>query len=150
MKPAPCSLLLMSRVEAGRGLNGVPVGVPLGVVLPARDFLEEERGVTLLLRKLFTGVDRSSRGPPLGVVLASLLSDLRDIGVVEGIADAASRGVTGDFAVRFVASAGINGLLMLVVLYLSAGIFWRRKGLYKVVTRCLDVFVMVYRTIESR
>lgn len=51
-------------VDEGRVLLGVPEGVVVGVdcVLPTptRDFLDEERGVMLLLRNDLTGVDRSS------------------------------------------------------------------------------------------
>lgn len=41
---------------------GVPVGVPEGVVfaLSTRDFLDPDLGVTLMLRKVDTGVERSS------------------------------------------------------------------------------------------
>ena len=62
-------------------LQGVLVGVAFGVdcplCVPTRDFLDEDRGVTLSLRKAFTGVDKSSR-LALGLFLVSLRSVLRD------------------------------------------------------------------------
>lgn len=49
--------------DVGREDVGVWVGVPFGVEeelsTPMRDFLDDERGVTLLLRNAFTGVTSS-------------------------------------------------------------------------------------------
>ena len=54
-----------SMVEAGLELLGVPFGVPVGVdeALSTRDFLEDDLGVILELKKAFTGVDMSSIKP---------------------------------------------------------------------------------------
>lgn len=107
-------------VEAGRELLGVAVGVPLGVdealSTPTRDFLEDERGVMLLLRKGLTGV-ASSRAVlltlavlPLLVRAVRLLCELFAEAVVGATA---SRGVRGVFAVRLLASVGFSGLGLL-------------------------------------
>jgi hypothetical protein len=111
----PSSLGGKSVMDVGRDEDGVLMGVPLGVddglSKPTRDFLDEERGVTLLLRKAFTGVTS-----PYGVVLALgvaalVLRSLRPgcealVGVAEGAL--ASRGVRGVFAVRLLASFGFR------------------------------------------
>jgi hypothetical protein len=47
-------------VEDGREDVGVPLGVDEALSTPTRDFLDEERGVMLLLRKALTGVTSSS------------------------------------------------------------------------------------------
>lgn len=85
--------------------------------LSTLDFREDDRGVTLLLRKAWTGVANCS----LGVVIVasparSLWVDLRlNVGVVT----AASLGVTGDLTARFEARVGFNGRLALFALTLS-------------------------------
>ena len=90
--------------------------------MPTRDFLDDERGVTLLLRKVLTGVKSSlATGSPFGVFPVSLLSGRRGREVFVEVADAARRGVMGVFAVLFVARVGIKGRLLLT-LYLSVGI----------------------------
>jgi hypothetical protein len=73
--PSPLSALpgprvsSKSTVDVGRVavgvLDGVPLGVDCALLVPTRDFLDEERGVILLLRKALTGVERSSRGVAL-------------------------------------------------------------------------------------
>lgn len=120
-------MLSISIVDAGRALLGVPDGVPLGVdcvlLVPTRDFLDDDRGVILLLRKAFTGVDKSSLAPvfAFGVLPVSLRSGRRGWGVFVGVAEAASLGVMGDFTVLFDARVGISGRPLLA-LYLSVGI----------------------------
>ena len=90
--------------------------------MPTRDFLDDERGVTLLLRKVLTGVKSSlATKSPFGVFPVSLLSGRRGREVFVEVADAARRGVMGVFAVLFVARVGIKGRLLLT-LYLSVGI----------------------------
>ena len=90
--------------------------------MPARDFLDDERGVTLLLRKVLTGVMSSlATESPFGVFPVSLLSSRRGREVFVDVADAARRGVMGVFTVLFVARVGIKGRLLLT-LYLSVGI----------------------------
>jgi hypothetical protein len=91
--------------------------------VPTRDFLDDERGVTLLLRNVLTGVVKSSLATesPFGVFPVSLLSGRRGREVFVEVADAARRGVMGVFAVLFVARVGIKGRLLLT-LYLSVGI----------------------------
>lgn len=104
-------------VEVGRDVVGVLVGVPLGVddrlSTPTRDFLEDERGVMLLLRNAFTGVTSSTTTELTLGVVALLLRTFRvdcallAAGVaVEGAA--ARRGVNGVFAVRLLASFGLR------------------------------------------
>lgn len=91
--------------------------------MPTRDFLDDERGVTLLLRKVLTGVVKSSPATesPFGVFPVSLLSGRGGREVFVEVADAARRGVMGVFAVLFVARVGIKGRLLLT-LCLSVGI----------------------------
>lgn len=105
-------------MDPGRELLGVAEGVPLGVddVLstPTRDFLEEERGVTLLLRKAFTGVTSlcEEAAGLAGVVplLVRVVRVLDELTVEEAVGATASRGVKGVFAaVRLLASVGFNG-----------------------------------------
>jgi hypothetical protein len=76
---------------------GVPVGVLFG--LSTRDFRDPDLGVMLLLRKVDTGVDKSSRLEPTGVVRISERASLRDNGVaaVNGAAPA---------------TLGVNGVLL--------------------------------------
>jgi hypothetical protein len=104
-----------SIVEAGREGAGVPVGVPLGVdealSPPTRDFLEDDRGVTLLLRNALTGVTSSTTTDLTRGVVAVLLRTERPdceaaVDVVEGAT--ASRGVRGVWAVRLLASFGLR------------------------------------------
>jgi hypothetical protein len=45
--------------EVGREVVGVLLGVDVVLSTPTRDFLDEERGVMLLLRNGFTGVTSS-------------------------------------------------------------------------------------------
>lgn len=70
-----------SIVEAGRETLGVLDGVTLGVELllltPTRDFLEDERGVMLLLRKALTGVWSSGGAVFARGVLPTLLRGVR-------------------------------------------------------------------------
>lgn len=111
----PCSFSGNSVEEFGREDDGVLIGVPLGVddalSKPTRDFLDDERGVTLLFKKAFTGVTSSYTVLfALGVV-AALLRTLRLVcallaEAVEGAT--ASRGVSGVFAVRLLASFGFR------------------------------------------
>jgi hypothetical protein len=103
-------------VDVGRVLLGVPEGVPLGVLLelltPTREVLWDERGVTLLLRNVFLGVDTSSCEPALGLgVEPTLLRGVRVCVALAEVTEAARRGVMGFFAVlvAVVASAGFNG-----------------------------------------
>jgi len=108
-------------MEVGREEDGVWMGVPLGVddglSKPTRDFLDEERGVMLLLRKAFTGVTS-----PYAVELALALAlgvvafaprSLRpgcDCEALAGCAVGApaSRGVRDVLAVRLLASFGFR------------------------------------------
>lgn len=72
----------------------MPFGVPVGVVLAlsTRFFLEPDLGVILLLRKVDTGVEKSS----LGVVIISERGARRDNGVeTAGCVEPATRGVKG-------------------------------------------------------
>ena len=103
-------------VEVGRELVGVALGVLLGVddalSTPTRDFLDDERGVTLLFRNALTGVTSTwAVGVALGV-FPLLVRTLRlgCEGVAEGgVCATASRGVMGVFAVRLLASVGFSG-----------------------------------------
>jgi hypothetical protein len=99
-------------VEFGREEVGVLMGVPLGednvLSTPTRDFLDEERGVILLLRNAFTGVTSSCTVLlTLGVVALLVRTGRLDC---ETLADTveASRGVRGVFAVRLLASFGLR------------------------------------------
>lgn len=104
-------------VEAGREVVGVLMGVPLGVddalSTPTRDFLEDERGVILLLRNAFTGVTSSTTTELTRGVVALLVRTFRVdwVLVVPGVAvegAEARRGVNGVFAVRLLASLGLR------------------------------------------
>lgn len=116
----------MSIDDVGREALGVTLGESLGELTstPARDFLEDERGVMLLLRKALTGVTLScvatgARGVvPLLVrrarelVLMVLPVVLWEVAVAVAVAVlgvAARRGVKGVFAVRLLASEGFSG-----------------------------------------
>lgn len=113
--PKPCSLGGKPIVEVGLDetgvLDGVSFGVDGGLSKPTRDFLEDERGVILLLRNALTGVTFSC-APILTRGVAALL--LRMVRLLcELFADAAegataSRGVRGVFAVRLLASFGFS------------------------------------------
>ena len=123
-------------MDAGRVLLGVLQGVAFGVELvllvPTRDFLDELRGVILLLRKDLTGVERSSWEAvlPLGVLVTLLRTVRVDCELLAEAIEGASRGVMGVFAVRVVASVGFNGRPLLFAFERSAGIVWRcRRGL---------------------
>jgi len=98
------------------------VGVPLSGVdwaLSTLDFREDDRGVTLLLRKAWTGVENCSLEVVVDAEPArSLWVDLR---LNVGVAAAASFGVTGDFTVRFDARVGFNGRFALFAPALSQG-----------------------------
>lgn len=92
----------------------MPLGVDDVLSTPTRDFLEEERGVTLLLRKAFTGVTSlcEEAGGLAGVVplLVRVVRVLDELTVEEAVDATASRGVKGVFAaVRLLASVGFNG-----------------------------------------
>ena len=112
----PCSRCEKSTVELGRELLGVADGVPLGVddalSTPTRDFLDDERGVILLLRKALTGVTFSWAAAAALGVLPTLLRAVRvlwELTVEEAVGATASRGVKGVFAVRLLASVGFSG-----------------------------------------
>jgi hypothetical protein len=100
-------------VERGREGAGVLVGVPLGVEealsAPTRDFLDDERGVMLLLRKALTGVTSSTTVElTRGVVALVVRTGRPGVGAVAVVVEgAASRGVRG-FAVRLLASFGLR------------------------------------------
>ena len=113
-----CEVLLWAKstVEPGRELLGVADGVPLGVddalSTPTRDFRDDERGVTLVLRKALTGVTVSWTAGATRGVLPTLLRAVRVPGaltVEEAVGATASRGVKGVFAVRVLASVGFSG-----------------------------------------
>lgn len=104
-------------MEVGREVVGVLMGVPLGVEdalsTPTRDFLEDERGVMLLLRKAFTGVTSSTTTELTLGVVALLVRTFRVDCVLVVFAEAAEgaearRGVNGVFAVRLLASFGLR------------------------------------------
>lgn len=102
------------------------LGVELGLPKPTRDFLEEERGVTLVFRNDLTGVEKSSCEVPLtrGVTepAALLLRTVRaDCEVLPEARLGARRGVTGVFAVRVVASVGLSGRPLVLVFVRSTG-----------------------------
>jgi hypothetical protein len=112
-----CSFGAKSIVEAGREVVGVLMGVPLGVddalSTPTRDFLEDERGVMLLLRNAFTGVTSSTTTELTRGVVALAVRTFRVGWVLLGAAVAvegaeARRGVNGVFAVRLLASLGLR------------------------------------------
>lgn len=119
LNPPVWSLVWWSTVEPGRELLGVTEGVPLGVdealSTPTRDFLVEERGVTLLLRKGLMGVTSLCEGAgaaTLGVVplLVRAVRVLEELTVEEAVGATASLGVKGVFAaVRVLASVGFSG-----------------------------------------
>ncbi len=104
-------------IEVGRDEVGVAPGVLLGVdealSKPTRDFLDDDRGVMLLLRKGFTGVTSSRTAVfTLGVVAALLLRIGRPLCEVfddANVGAPARRGVIGVLAVRLLASAGFSG-----------------------------------------
>ena len=105
-------------MEPGRELLGVAEGVALGVdealSTPTRDFLEEERGVTLLLRNALTGVtslcDEATDLAGVAPLLVRVVRVLDELTVEEAVGATASRGVKGVFAaVRLLASVGFNG-----------------------------------------
>ena len=94
-------------------LDGVPFGVEFALLAPTRVFRADERGVTLLPMKAFTGVPSSctaevGRGAVPGVLRAVRLAAVVVV-FVEEAAEVASRGVTGVFAVRVVAREGFKG-----------------------------------------
>ena len=103
-------------MDVGREVVGVALGVLLGVddalSTPTRDFLDEDRGVTLLLRKGLTGV-LSSRAAVLTLGVDALAPRTVRVPcwvfVEAGVAAAARRGVMGVLAVRLLARVGFNG-----------------------------------------
>lgn len=86
----------------------MPPGVEFALPVPGRVFLEDERGVTLLLMKDFTGVTSSYTAVFTRGVAPRALRAGRPAGVL-AVEGAASRGATGVFAVRAVARVGFNG-----------------------------------------
>jgi hypothetical protein len=90
------------------GAPGVPlaVGVPRGVlfVLSTRDFRKPDLGVILLLMKVDTGVVKSFRDEPTGVV-SSGRAFRCDNGVLAGDDDPATLGVNGVLLLLFAALA---------------------------------------------
>jgi hypothetical protein len=91
----------------------VPLGVDDALSTPTRDFLADERGVMLLLRKGLTGVTFSWAVVAARGVLPMLLRAVRvlwELTVEEAVGATASRGVKGVvFAVRLLASVGFSG-----------------------------------------
>jgi hypothetical protein len=79
--------------------------------VPTRDFLDEERGVMLLLRKDLMGVDWSSCAGVLARgVLPTLLRTVRaGWALLAEATEGARRGVTGVFAARVLANVGFKG-----------------------------------------
>lgn len=107
-------------VDAGREGFGVPEGVPFGVdcalPTPTRDFLDEDLGVMLLLIKALTGVTSSCEEVCALEVVPTLLRGVRlELLVPAEATEGASRGATGVFAVRVVASVGFSGRGVLVL-----------------------------------
>ena len=103
-------------MDAGREAIGVVEGVPFGVEFalpPARAFRAEERGVTLLATKPFTGVASSWAGAARRGVVPTALRAGRAAGVLA--TEGASRGATGVLEVRVVARVGFSGRAVLVV-----------------------------------
>lgn len=109
--------------------SGVPLYASLDVVLGVeiilltRDFLEDDRGVTLLpSRNALTGVDKSAFEPGVTLPDAALFAAERwESGVLGDAALAANLGVKGDFARRFAARVGINGRPAVLALGFSEG-----------------------------
>jgi hypothetical protein len=62
-----------STTELGLVPVGVSLGVPFGLISVVLNLLDEDRGVILLLIRVFTGVERSSLVGPLLIVLGVLL-----------------------------------------------------------------------------
>jgi hypothetical protein len=98
--------------------RGVPLGVPVGVVLvlSTRIFLEPDLGVILLFKKADTGVEISSLLDGPGVMLF-VRGPCRDTGVEAIVAaDPATRGVNGGLFDAFADAlrVGISGLVELV------------------------------------
>jgi hypothetical protein len=119
-------------IEAGLEPLGVPPGVPLGVLdaLSTLAFLEEDLGVIFELRKVLTGVDKSSFKFPFGVPPASLWAPRRRVGdmEVDAMVDVAILGVSGALDAIFAAlKVGINGRpAPPAVFCLSYGIYHNR------------------------
>ena len=113
-------------MDVGRELFGVAIGVLLGVddVLsrPTRDFLDEERGVMLLLRNGLAGVVFSTAAE-VGFGVAPLLVRrdrvLCELAAEGAVGATARRGVMGVFAVRLLASVGFSG----------RGLFWLDRSI---------------------
>jgi hypothetical protein len=126
-------------------------GVEPALLTPTRDFRAEERGVMLLSRKGFTGVV-SSCAIVLGGrgVVLTLLRTVRLDSVL--LAEVASRGVRGVFAVRVLASVGFKGL-PLFVFRRSVGIVrgWsRRRSSVFARGRCATWAVLVYKVMGCK
>lgn len=103
---------------------GVPLGVELALLAPTRVFLVDERGVTFVVMKGFTGVTSSCAGGCDRGVLPGVVRRVRAAVVVEAVVEAtegASRGARLVFAVRAVARVGFNGREVLL--------FWRSMGM---------------------
>jgi hypothetical protein len=88
----------------------VPLGVEEALSAPTRDFLDDDRGVMLLLRKALTGVTSSTMVELTRGVVALLVRTGRpgSGAVAVAVEGAASRGVRGVFAVRLLASFGLR------------------------------------------
>ena len=123
-------------MDEGRELIGVVAGEALGedapLLTPTRDFREEVRGVTLVLRKDLAGVVSSLMGAaslgvtPLALRAVRLVCEVLLAGV-EGAR--ARRGVRGVFAAdRLLASVGFKGRGLF-------GVF-RSMGILQVVVGC--------------
>lgn len=103
------------------------LGVEVVLLTPTRDFLDDERGVMLLLRNGLTGVTSScAAGVVLGVLPTVLRTVLLDCRLLVEASEGASRGGTGVFAVRFVASVGFKGRPLLFVV--RSGCIVRPRG----------------------
>jgi hypothetical protein len=108
--------------ETGREELGVAAGVPSaegmepGLVTLARDFLAEERGVTLLLMKGLVGVTSSGMATFARGVLVPATRGLLLLEALAEASEGARRGATGVFAVRVVAREGFSGREVLVLL----------------------------------
>jgi hypothetical protein len=102
--------------------EGVALGVETGLLKPTRDFLADERGVTLVFIAPRTGVRSSCEADGAFGVPAMVLRVVRRVGVLLAeTAEGARRGAMGVFAVRVVASVGFSGRPLLVVLDRSVG-----------------------------
>jgi len=109
--PFPYAGVSRARNNSGEAKEGVPLGVPVGVVfvLSTLDFLDPDLGVTLLFKNAETGVDISSLGVSAravlldaGVVACGAPATLGVKGVLPPVfAEALSVGRRGLFVVCF-------------------------------------------------